>query len=154
MNSKIKTIAQVLALTASKANADKCYALALSSGDQSAAYQAGVLSGIFAAQSSELSAYSAISGMSGGAVNASILGSYDLGNESLAAERMITFWQNSSNNKLYKDWLGGIVQGLTMEGGLYNNALLKAFLTKELVDIGPMTRFVDIGITDVLTGKY
>ena len=41
-----------------------------------------------------------------------------------------------------------------MEGGLYNNALLKAFLTKELVDIGPMTRFVDIGITDVLTGKY
>jgi predicted acylesterase/phospholipase RssA len=92
--------------------------------------------------------------MSGGAVNAAILGSYAIGNETSAAERMITFWQNSSNTKLYKDWLGGIVQGLTMEGGLYNNALLKSFLTRELVDIGPIQRFVDIGITDVLIGKY
>jgi len=41
-----------------------------------------------------------------------------------------------------------------MEGGLYNDALLKTFLTHELADISPMNRFVDIGITDVLTGKY
>jgi hypothetical protein len=47
--------------------------------------------------------------MSGSAVNAAILGSYAIGEEGIAAERMIAFWQNSSNNKLYKDWLGGIV---------------------------------------------
>lgn len=129
MNSKIKSIATILALTASQANADKCYALALSSGDQTAAYQAGVLSSLFGAESPDLIAYTAISGMSGGAVNASILGSYNLGDENFAAQRMITFWQNSSNNKLYKDWLGGLAQGLTMEGGLYNNNLLKTFLT-------------------------
>jgi len=92
--------------------------------------------------------------MSGGAVNAAILASFPLGEEADAADRMITFWQNSSNSKLFKDWLGGIVQGLTMEGGLYNNALLKTFLTHELADISQMNRFVDIGITDVLTGKY
>jgi len=92
--------------------------------------------------------------MSGGAVNAAILGSFSLGEEALAAERMVTFWQNSSNSKLYKDWLGGIAQGLAIEGGLYNNALLKAFLKAELVDISPIERFVDIGITNVLTGKY
>ena len=112
------------------------------------------MKGLFNPDQPELTSYSAVSGMSGGAVNAAILASHGLGEEGNAAERMITFWQNSSNSKLFKDWLGGIVQGLTMEGGLYNNALLKTFLTHELADLSPMARFVDVGITDVLTGKY
>ena len=70
-------------------------------------------------------AYSAVSGVAGGAVNAAILGSYPVGQEADAAERMISYWQNASNSKLYKDWLGGIVQGFAVEGGLYNDALLK-----------------------------
>jgi hypothetical protein len=55
---------------------------------------------------------------------------------------------------LYKDWLGGVVQGLTLKGGLYNNAPLASFLETELADIGTQQRFVDVGITDVLTGMY
>ena len=154
MNSKLQSITAVLALAATQAHADTCYGIAFSSGDQSSAYQAGVLKGLYDAQHPELTSYSAVSGMSGGAVNAAILASFELGEEANAADRMITFWQNSSNSKLFKDWLGGIVQGLTLEGGLYNNTLLKAFLTHELADISSMNRFVDIGITDVLTGKY
>ena len=42
-----KTIAAaILALAVQHAKADKCYALAFSSGDESAAYQAGVLKGL------------------------------------------------------------------------------------------------------------
>jgi hypothetical protein len=41
---------------------------------------------------------------------------------------MITFWKNASNSNLYKDWLGGVTQGLLIEGGLYNNKPLDNFL--------------------------
>jgi predicted acylesterase/phospholipase RssA len=74
MNSKL--MAAVYAALAGSVAADKCYAVAFSSGDQSAAYQAGVLKGLVAQNGAELHAYSAVSGISGGAVNAAILGSY------------------------------------------------------------------------------
>lgn len=99
-------------------------------------------------------AYSAVSGVSGGGVNAAILGSYAVGNESAAADRMVQFWQNTTKQKLYKDWLGGWIQGLTVEPGLYNNKLLGSFLETELADIGEMQRFTDVGLTNVLTGAF
>lgn len=37
-------------------------------------------------------AYTAVSGVSGGAVNAAILGSFPVGEEDEAADRMITYW--------------------------------------------------------------
>lgn len=77
-----------------------------------------------------------------------------MGQEADAADRMITYWQNASNSKLYKDWLGGIVEGLTVKGGVYNDALLKTFLATELADIGDMQRYVDVGITNILTGSF
>jgi hypothetical protein len=49
---------------------------------------------------------------------------------------MVSFWENAADSKLYKDWLGGLVQGLTLKGGLYNNDPLAAFLQSELADIG------------------
>jgi len=70
-------------------------------------------------------AYSAISGIAGGAVNAAIFGSFPIGQEYAASSRMIKFWQNASNSKLYKNWLGGVTEGLTIKGGLYNSAPLK-----------------------------
>lgn len=134
--------------------ADKCYALAFSSGDESSAYQAGVLKGFVEAMSAEETAYSAISGVSGGAINTAILANYPTGQEGAAADRMVTFWQNASNTKLYKDWLGGIAEGLLLKGGLYNDAAALDFLKGELADITPSNRWIDIGLTDVLKGKY
>ena len=151
-----KTIA-ILALTASQAVADKCYALALSSGDESAAYQAGVLKGLVESYSADEVNYTAVSGISGGAVNAVILANYEAGQEAAAAERMSTFWTSASNSELYKNWLGGIAEGLLIKGGLYNDKELKDFLEsdKGLKDMtSPNKRFIDIGITDVLKGTY
>jgi hypothetical protein len=51
---------------------------------------------------------------------------------------MVSFWEHASNNRLYKDWLGGIAEGLTVKGGVYNNAALAKFLEAELADIGSM----------------
>lgn len=81
------SIAATIALTATQAFAanSKCYALAFSSGEQSSAYQAGVLQGLSASLGAAATAYSAVSGVSGGGVNAAILGSYAVGQENEAA---------------------------------------------------------------------
>jgi predicted acylesterase/phospholipase RssA len=145
-----------LALFATQAHAEnsKCYALAFSSGDQSSAYTAGVLQGMLQSLSKDETAYSAVSGVSGGGVNAAILGSYASGQELDAANRMVQFWQNTTKQRLYKDWLGGWIQGLTVEPGLFNNKELEPFLQTELADIGTMQRFTDVGITNVLSGAF
>ena len=79
---KMFNIAAVLAATASYAAADgmlsTCYAVAFSSGDETAAYQAGVIKGLGASDPSRVN-YQAVSGVSGGAISAGILGSYPEG---------------------------------------------------------------------------
>ena len=149
-------LAAVLALAVQYAKADKCYAVAFSSGDESAAYQAGALKGLTESYGADAVAYSAISGISGGAVNAAILAAYAAGAEADASARMIKFWQDASNSELYKNWLGGIAEGLLIKGGLYNDSELMDFLKSDsgLNDIQPNQRWLDIGITDVLKGTY
>jgi predicted acylesterase/phospholipase RssA len=101
----------------------KCRAIAFSSGDEDAAYQAGVLQGIVSSDklTSDDWAYDAVSGVSGGALNAVMLSSFQRGDEVNAANRMEKFWTDASNSKLYKNWLGGVAQGLLFEAGLYNS---------------------------------
>lgn len=70
-----------LSLASTQAADSKCYALALSSGDQSAAYQAGVLSGLYANLPLNEIQYDSISAVSGGAVNGVLLASYPEGQE-------------------------------------------------------------------------
>jgi len=55
--------------------------LALSSGDETAAYQAGVLSGLFSHLPTEIVQYDSISAVSGGAVNGVLLASFENGEE-------------------------------------------------------------------------
>jgi predicted acylesterase/phospholipase RssA len=52
---------------------DKCYALALSSGNSMGAYQAGVISQLLSSNPSDEVAYQAVSGVTEGALNAMIL---------------------------------------------------------------------------------
>lgn len=148
------TIAAILAVLSQQVAADKCYALALSSGDQNSIYQAGVINGLVANMATGEMGYQAISGVSGGAVNAAILANYPVGQESAAADRMKTFWENSSNTKLYKDWLGGLAEGLLLKGGLWNDKAVLDFLKTEMADIKPTNRWIDVGLTDVLKGTY
>lgn len=153
---------QALALMASSlslataADNGRCYVMAFSSGDEDAAYQAGALAGITSSDKLQASDYSydAVSGISGGAINAVILASHEKGQEAQAAAKMEQFWTDAAHNKLYKDWFGGIARGLFMEGGLYNSAPLEDFLKKEFKDTTTLHRMMDIGITDVIDGSY
>merc|ERR1711935_1001231 len=75
-------------------------------------------------------AYDAISGISGGAVNAAILASYAKGDEKAAGARMEKFWKDASHAWLYRSWIGGITRGLFFEGGLYYDKGLDNFISK------------------------
>ena len=151
---KAMTFAAVLALAAEQAQATKCYALAFGSGGESSAYTAGALKGLVSHYGAAATSYTAVSGVSGGAINAALLGKYAKGKELDGANRMITFWEHASTNHLWKDWLGGISQGLLFKGGLYNTAPLTTFLKGELSDVVSFQRAVFTGITDVLNGAY
>ena len=132
-----QSIGVLLTSTAAYAHSETCHAVAFSSGDQTASYQAGVLKSL-ATGSPNTTKYQAISGISGGAVSAGILASYAAGQEVEAADRIIKFWEDAANSKLYKDWLGGVTEGLLIKGGLYNNKNLNEFLEQELADIASM----------------
>ena len=134
---------------------EKCHALAFSSGDEGAAYQAGAIHGIVNSGKVPATeyAYDSVSGISGGAINAVLLSSFEKGDEAAAAEKMEAFWRDAANNKLYKSWLGGITRGLFFEGGLYNSAPLEDFLKKEFANVD-IHRKLDIGIVDVTDGSY
>jgi len=127
--------------------------LALSSGDEGSAYQAGALAGIVNATAAEDHAYDSVSGVSGGALNAVMLANTTKGNEQEAAEKMQQFWRDATHTKLYKDWIGGIARGLFFEGGLYNSAPMEDFLTNEFTNVN-IQRKIDIGIVDVVDGTY
>ena len=122
---------------ADEAPTGKCRALAFSSGDENAAYQAGALKGIVTSDkmSPEDYAYDAVSGISGGALNAVLLAKFAKGQEKEAADGMENFWRDAAATKLYKSWFGGITRGLFFEGGLYNSAPLEDFLKKEFADV-------------------
>lgn len=63
--------------------------MALSSGDEGAAYQAGALMGITGSNlTAEDYAYDSVSGVSGGALNAVLLASTSKGEEAQAATKM------------------------------------------------------------------
>lgn len=129
----MKSLATIALLMAPAVSADKCRAIAFSSGDEDAAYQAGALKGIVESPllQAEDFAYDSVSGVSGGAVNAVILSNYTKGQEQDASARMEQFWVDATHTKLYKDWLGGITRGLFFEGGLYNPAPMEDFLKQE-----------------------
>ena len=67
---------------------------------------------------------------------------------------MKTFWENSTGTPLYKDWLGGLTEGLLVKGGLWNDKAVHDFLKTEMADITPTNRWIDVGLTDVLKGTY
>ena len=137
----------------SEAKNDKCYVLALSSGDENAVYQVGALAGLLQHYGSSEVAYDAISGIGGGAINAVMLSNFEKGQEQAAFDRMLQFWKDASNTKLYKDWIGGVTRGLFFEGGIYNSAPLEDFLKSQFTK-ADFKRMLDIGITKVEDGDY
>ena len=152
---KALALSALAALLPSAAATGKCRALALSSGDEDAAYQAGALKGIIeSGLASEEYQYDSVSGVSDGAINAVILANYTKGQEKQAVDKMQSFWKGATHTSLYKNWFGGIARGFLYEGGLYNSAPLHDYLKKEFSTGMSTERSLNIGIVNVYDGSY
>lgn len=86
-------------------------------------------------------------------MNAALLARHPIGKESDAVADMQQFWINAASSQLYKDWTGGIVDGLLFHGGLYNSEPLKDFLTTQF-DQFTSERDTTIGLVNYLSGEY
>lgn len=64
-----------------------------------------------------------------GAINAAFLSGFPQGQEKDAATKLIDLWKKMKSKDIYKSWIGGFVQGFTLEAGLYN-LKPKTFLNK------------------------
>jgi predicted patatin/cPLA2 family phospholipase len=121
-----------MAMVLSSVNAGKngkCYALALQSGGDKAAYQAGALAEIVA-ELGEGAQYDIITGVGIGAINGAIMASHEKGDEQAAVDEIIQFWQKLSSSDFYKSWAwGGEVRGLLFESSLYDSSPFRKMLT-------------------------
>jgi len=91
----------------------------------------------------------------GGALNAALLAKYAKGDELSAVTEMQDFWKSAANTTLYKNWRGGIIDGLIFKGGLYDSSPLESFLKKRFPEPFPEdSRAITVGLVDVLTGEY
>lgn len=153
----LPTVALTLSALLSSSSAspsDQCYVLALSSGQENAAYQAGVLQGLLSKLPAEQLRYQTVTGVAGGAVNAAYLGQAAPGQEAAAVDKMVKFWRDAAATKLYQNWWGGIVAGLFTAGGIYDDAPMFDFLKQRFLNTETFQREVAVGIVDVLEGDY
>ena len=73
--------------------------------------------------------YDVISGVSAGSINALAITGYPIGQEKEMSEWLSGLWKGLKDSDVYTDWgYGGKARGLTMKGGVLNNAPLLTFL--------------------------
>jgi predicted acylesterase/phospholipase RssA len=125
-------IALLLGSSLLSVSAEKCYAIAFGSGGESSAFQAGALIGLLQKVPAEQMRYGAVSGISGGAVNAVFLANEEKGNEQAAADKMKQFWLDAGEAKLFDSWFGDIASGLLFHGGIYDSEPMKKFLESKI----------------------
>ena len=94
-----------------------------------------------------------VSGVAIGSLNAALLSTYAIGEEEAMAKELEAAWLNASSYSIYKNWPGGIVEGLFFESGLYNNAPLRDTL-HELYKDRTIKRHLEIGATNLLNASF
>ena len=115
--------------TANAATQDTCRALVLSGGGSNGAWEAGVVYGFANYGNPSDFEWDVISGVSAGSINALAISVQPIGQEKSMSQWLSDLWRNLKTSDIYVDWgYGGKARGLTMEGGIYNNAPLLSFL--------------------------
>ena len=129
-----------------------CRGLVLQGGSDKGAYQAGALQGILEALGSEEISYDVISGVTIGAVNAAWMSQFPKGMEEPMMDELLDFWLTMKSSDIYKDWAGGVIQGLLFEPALYDTTPGMQYLQTHVTQ--PPQRYVAIGTTNANNGTY
>jgi predicted acylesterase/phospholipase RssA len=134
-------------------SAQTCLAAAFEGGGSKGAYEAGVLFVFTNAANGPNVKYNVISGISIGAVNAGLVSNYPMGQEAAMAQNMVAFWKSlTGDSSIYKEWPGGLIDGLLFQSGLLNNA--PAVELSQIWLTGPRQRNVTVGSTNLDLGLF
>jgi predicted acylesterase/phospholipase RssA len=110
------------------ATQDHCHALALSGGGSKGAYEAGVLWGLTHYDDPTKYTWDVVSGVSAGSINVGGVCLWEVGQEKEMTEWLGDLWENLVDEDIYTKWTGGIVAGLTLHEGIYNNDHMEVYL--------------------------
>lgn len=80
---------------------------------------------------------------------------HDIGNETAAVDWMYELWSNLNASNIYVNWPFGIIEGISYEEGLWNNAPELAYLSKLFEDFGltKLSRRINLSTVDFDSGE-
>jgi len=133
------------------AEAAKCYALALSGGGDKGAFEAGAIRGLTNVLPQDETAWQVVTGISAGSIITAGCGIYAVGDEKEMADFLVNTSVGLTQAKIYKDWPGGILEGLTLKSGLYDSSPERE-LVASVIRQGFKGRKLTIGATSDSSG--
>lgn len=139
-------------LYANAANLEVCRGLVLQGGSDKGAYQAGALQGLLQGLGAEGIAYDVISGVTIGSVNAAWMSQFRKGMEEPMVDELLNYWLTVKASDMYKNWIGGPIQGLLFEPALYNSDPGYQYLKNHITQ--PPQRYIAIGAANANNGKF
>lgn len=111
----------ILALIAfNSVQAKTCRALAMSGGGDKGAYEAAVFVGLVNSLPAEEVAYDVVTGVSAGSLNTLALGVFAPEDVQAASDFAFGLWNSIPNYDAFKNWPGGILQGLFFKKGIFD----------------------------------
>lgn len=116
-------VIEFLLIIVAETFAQQCYGVAFEGGGAKGAYEAGALSVLTDPSNNIFVQYDIMTGISIGALNTMVIGSFPVGQELQSSQKLNEFWFGIQNNSdLFVEWRGGIIEGVLFQKSIYNNA--------------------------------
>ncbi|GAM26513.1 hypothetical protein SAMD00019534_096880, partial [Acytostelium subglobosum LB1] len=149
-------IVAAVTLAAAHAAGTTCRAITFSGAGAFGAYEAGVVSGLFAKRPLSEVAWQFATGISAGAINAAGAAMFSVGDEAGMEQFLTSRWLGITPEQVFVNWPGGVMDGLLLQKGIYNTAPLLKFLTDNLnqTALNESNRGLLIGATNIDTGNF
>ncbi|GAM26516.1 hypothetical protein SAMD00019534_096910 [Acytostelium subglobosum LB1] len=155
---KIIIILLLLAITLSAALAagSTCRGITLSGAGAFGAFEAGVIWGLLDKRATSDVEWQFATGVSAGSLNAAIMSMFSVGDESAASQYLNNLWLGITQEQVFVEWPGGVVDGLLLQKGIFNDAPLNKYLHAHVNQtmINQSTRGLQFGATNIDTGNF
>eukprot|EP00343_Euplotes_focardii_P000758 CAMPEP_0205800326 /NCGR_PEP_ID=MMETSP0205-20121125/1962_1 /ASSEMBLY_ACC=CAM_ASM_000278 /TAXON_ID=36767 /ORGANISM="Euplotes focardii, Strain TN1" /LENGTH=337 /DNA_ID=CAMNT_0053063257 /DNA_START=32 /DNA_END=1042 /DNA_ORIENTATION=- len=129
----------------------KCRALALSGGGDKGSYQASVFIEFTNLLSKEDISYDVVTGASAGSLNGAGISLFAAGDEDQAAIFIYGLWHTITTSDILKMWDGGILEGIFIKPGIFDNSPLISFLESQIGTQSIQKKF-SVVVTNANTG--
>ena len=103
--------------------------LVLSGGGAKGAYEAGAIYNLAHMLDPSEVGWDVMTGVSAGSINVAGMMQFPVGKEKDMADWLVNRWSKLTSAQVYKDWNGGVVDGIFLQKGVYDNSPLVDYIT-------------------------